>query len=329
MATNFISIFNGADLSARKEEIKRDEHGVFANFLELPTRVKYYRAPDEIQRIKLEMLGAFPNFAEATALIFKSLAVCALSKTKGVHISPTLLVGPPGVGKTFYMSTLCKALGVPRVAIDLSVTTGSMAISGMNSRWGNSAPGLIAKALMTSKVANQVVTLDELDKSQSYSGTTSGPLPATLSALLSLLETHSAKSFKDEWLEFPIDASNLSYIATANDVSSVPDFILSRFQVVHIQELSAAELSSVTATTYKNLLTELELEEVFPSNVSMAVRTLLSSLGDVRKLKAGLMSGLAICADRGGKSLTARDVADYVSKVSQVKQDANRSIGFH
>jgi len=322
MNSSFIEICDNKKMASRITELAKDQASQVRGFLSANVRIKLKLKQSDIAKIELTLRDEFPNFKDVIDGVFSDLRVSAISDTKGVYFTPLLMVGDPGIGKTYFTKRLSQELGLNESTIDLSTSTSSMVLTGSSSKWGNSAPGLIAKTLMKNKAANQIVRLDELDKA----GTTREQNVSN--SLISLLEKHSASEFVDEWLEVPIDASHLSYLATANTLATLESHILSRFSVVTVKPLTAQEMEKVVPKAYLNLLKELEIDN-FTKTVSKGVAKALASLLDVRTLRSGLMSGLTACVKRDGKMISVADVAPYVKRIEGERQEKSRSIGFH
>jgi len=138
------------------------------------------------------------------------------------------LVGPPGVGKTTIASSLAKAIGRKFIRISLGGLKDESEIRGHRRTYIGSMPGKIINAFKQAECINPLILLDEVDKiSSDYKGD-----PA--SALLEVLDNGQNKEFKDNYVEIPFDISNAIYIATANDISSIPSPLLDRMDIISI-----------------------------------------------------------------------------------------------
>jgi len=322
MNSSFIEICDQQKMVARISELGKDQGTQVKSFLNMNVRIKLKRKPADLIKSEGILSLEFPNFKEVIDTVFSDLMVSSMSDTKGIYFTPLLMVGDPGIGKTYFTKRLSQELGLEEVAIDLSTSTSTMVLTGSSSKWGNSAPGAIAKTLMKSKIANQIIRLDELDKTGESKG------QSVSNSLISLLERHSSAEFVDEWLEVPIDASHLSYLATANTLETIEPHILSRFNVVKVEPLTASEMERVVPNAYINLLKELEIDN-FTKSLSKEVVVALASLLDVRTLRTGLMSGLTACVKRNGKKISVKDVTPYVEGVEKEKREKKRGMGFH
>ncbi len=178
-----------------------------------------------------------PNFAPVLDDVRRQLALCEDSRD-ALEITPLLLLGPPGVGKTHFARELAALLGTGMGFISMSSMTAGWVLSGASSQWKGARPGKVFETLVDGQYANPVMVVDEIDKAggeHAYD---------PLGALYSLLEHDTAGSFTDEFAEVPIDASQVIWVATANDARGIPDPILNRMNVheVHAPSREAARL---------------------------------------------------------------------------------------
>jgi len=169
-----------------------------------------------------------PNFREALDDLKRQLSLCQDSRD-ALEITPMLLLGPPGVGKTHFAREVAQLLGTGMGFISMSSLTAGWVLSGASSQWRGARPGKVFETLVDGAYANPVMVVDEIDKARGEHAYD------PLGALYSLLEHDTAHTFTDEFAEVPIDASQVVWVATANDERAIPEPILNRVNVYEVQ----------------------------------------------------------------------------------------------
>jgi len=169
-----------------------------------------------------------PNFHDVLDDVRRQLALCEDSRD-ALEIAPMLLLGPPGVGKTHFAREVAQLLGTGLGFISMSSLTAGWVLSGASSQWKGARPGKVFETLVDGQYANPVMVVDEIDKARGEHAYD------PMGALYSLLEVDTAGSFTDEFAEVAIDASQVIWVATANDERTIPDPILNRMSVYAVQ----------------------------------------------------------------------------------------------
>ena len=206
--------------------------GYLDTCLELPWN-NYTKVSADIKRAAKILDRDIYGMNKVKERILEMLSVYALAPDiKGQIIC---LAGPPGVGKTSIGKTVAECMGRKFARISLGGVHDEAEIRGHRKTYIGAMPGKIIDAVRRAGSGNPLILLDEVDKLGSdYKGDPS-------SALLEVLDPEQNGTFTDNFIEIPYDLSHTVFIATANDLSTVPAPLLDRMEVIEIPSYTREE----------------------------------------------------------------------------------------
>lgn len=253
-----------------------------------------------------------PNFTEVLDDVRRQLALCHDSRD-ALEITPMLLLGPPGIGKTHFAREISHLLGTGMGFISMSSLTAGWVLSGASSQWKGARPGKVFETLVDGAYANPVMVVDEIDKARAEHAYD------PLGALYSLLEHDTAGNFTDEFADVPIDASQVIWITTANDPRGIPDPILNRMNVFEIAPPTPEQARAIGANLYRSIRADHDWGKHFDPEPDNDVLECLAEMAP-RDMRRALMTGFGNARLAGQRTLKVDDIP----KASQGKS----KIGF-
>jgi ATP-dependent Lon protease len=219
----------------RKLHAFTPEAGVLRGYLEwiadLPWN-EYSRDSGDIAAAEKILNEDHFDMRKAKERILEFIAVRELSSQKdpasGIKGPILCFAGPPGTGKTSLGKSVARALGRRFVRISLGGLRDEAEIRGHRKTYVSALPGKIIQSMRKAETINPVFLLDEIDKLASdFRGD-----PA--SALLEVLDPEQNAAFMDHYLEVSYDLSKTLFIATANDLHTIPYPLLDRMEIIDI-----------------------------------------------------------------------------------------------
>ena len=220
----------------RKQPFGSSEASVLRNYLdtvlELPWNVRTKERVDVQAARKILDKDHF-GLHKVKNRILETLAVRKMSPQMPPQI--LCLVGPPGVGKTSIAYSIAKCLNRKMARISLGGVRDEAEIRGHRKTYVGAMPGRIVNALIQAGSSNPLLLLDEVDKmGMDHRGD-----PAA--ALLEVLDGEQNKTYRDHFLEIPVDLSNVVFITTANTLDTIPRPLLDRMEIIELNSYTDEE----------------------------------------------------------------------------------------
>ncbi len=243
------------------------------------------------------------------------------------------LVGPPGVGKTSVASSIARALKRKYARVSLGGMHDEAEIRGHRKTYVGAMPGRIVTALINAKVQNPVIVLDEIDKMASnFRGDPT-------SALLEVLDPEQNKSFRDNFMEIPIDLSDALFIATANSYDGIPAPLLDRMEIIELstytdsEKLSIAKNHLIPKQLKKNGITK-RMFRITDDGILELIKSYTREAG-VRNLEREIASLIRKSAKRIAQTdaksvrITEKNISEFLGKpkVTPEKLESENPVG--
>lgn len=153
------------------------------------------------------------------------------------HAPIICFVGLQGVGKTTMAKSIAQTLGRKFVRVSLGALGSVTQLRGQSRAYLDAEPGQIIKALVRSGSMNPVILLDEIDKVSGQSGL----LSDVMAALLEILDPEQNNAFTDHYVDFPVDLSDVMFVATANNLGTLSAALLDRLEIIRFTSYSDQE----------------------------------------------------------------------------------------
>ncbi len=258
--------------------------------------------------------------------ILEQLAV--INRSGSPSGSILCLLGAPGVGKTSIARSIAEATGRSYARISLGGMKDESELRGHRKTYVGAMPGRIVNALKQAKSSNPLILLDEIDKiGADYKGDPS-------SALLEILDSEQNVSFRDNYLEVGLDLSKVLFIATANDMSTIPAALHDRLEIIELSSYTAQEKYNIAK---KHLIPKQykkhALEKKHLKISDGAINEIISSYtreGGVRKLEREIATlcrkcVVALSEGKSSISVTEKNLFMYLGAKKYLDDEISKS----
>ncbi len=239
--------------------------------------------------------------------ILEYLAVTIIAdKMKGQILC---FVGPPGVGKTSLGKSIAEATGRKFVRMSLGGVRDEAEIRGHRRTYVAAMPGTIIQSMKKAGTKNPLIMMDEIDKlSRDFRGDPT-------SALLEVLDPEQNSTFRDHYLDFDYDLSQVMFITTANSLSSIPQPLVDRMEIIRLPGYTMFDKYHIARKhLIPKLVTEYQISDKITVNFSKdAVENIIGSY----TREAGVRN-----LERTLSKVIRKIIKEFVMKSEAISDDA-------
>jgi ATP-dependent Lon protease len=221
-----------------------NEFDLLSRYIELVSTVPWgKKTSDKLDLIEVKKVLDKNHYGmeDVKERILEYLSALVLLKNRGkdaIARSPVLLfVGLQGVGKTTLAISIAEALGRQFVRIAMGGIGSTIELRGKTKSLEGAEPGLIVKSLIKAQAMNPVILLDEIEKASGESGLRSD----IMAVLLEILDPGQNMQFRDHYVDFPVDLSDVLFICSANSTGPLSAALLDRMEIIKMPSYSDAE----------------------------------------------------------------------------------------
>lgn len=208
----------------------------------LPGRVAPIGIPNEYRtdEIAAALHAVFAWIGAATEVVWHATRLSVHRGDAGLRLSPVLRDGPPGTGKSHWASRLYSLIGVPGMIDDTTTENASFGLVGRQRGGATTAVGRLVNLILTERVANPVVVVDEVEKAGT-ARSDKGRSFDLAAALSPLPEALSAKNWTSPYFERPFDMGRIIWVLTAKDYRLRPARLLGRCPPIRLRPSTLAQ----------------------------------------------------------------------------------------
>lgn len=162
----------------------------------------------------------------------------ARASKESIARAPILLfVGLQGIGKTTFAISLSKALGRKFVRIAMGGIGSVLELRGRSKVFPEAEPGQIIKSIVRSGVMNPLILLDEIDKASGETGLRQD----IMATLLEILDPNQNSAFRDYYVDYPMDLSDVLFVCTANGLGTLSTALMDRMEIIKMPSYTDLE----------------------------------------------------------------------------------------
>lgn len=195
----------------------------------------------EADEIAAALHAEMPWMASATEAVWHGLRASAREGLPGLRFNPLVLVGSPGIGKSFWARRLAHHLALPTTLIDATGEPATFALVGSQRGWSSATPGKLMLTVLKERHGGPLVIVDEIEKSGDVQSSR-GTRHSLTDALLPLLERMTAATWECPFFQVKCDMSWVNWVMTANSRKGLPAPLQSRCVVLDLPDLTRDQL---------------------------------------------------------------------------------------
>ncbi len=220
------------------------EYDTLARYIEIVTSIPWVRKTEDrldlaVTKDTLDSHHYGMEYVKERILEYMSSLILLKQRQKdALSRAPILLlVGLQGVGKTTLAFSVAESLKRKFVRIAMGGIGSTLELRGRSKAFPESEPGLIVKALISAGVKNPVILLDEIEKASGEKGLQSD----IMAVLLEILDPSQNVAFRDHYIDYPVDLSDVMFICSANNLGPLSTALLDRMEIIKMPSYSDTE----------------------------------------------------------------------------------------
>lgn len=242
-----------------------------------PVKLEGPATEHAIDEVTSALYTGAPMFAPFLQAMRESASLSLAHGARYFHFRPTIIVSPPGLGKTTLAQNLASATGLPLIYLDGSTMMTTVDLSGGDAVFRTSRPSVLFSGIIQHGVGNPLVVFNEVDKIADVS---KGGRENPAEALLPFLERQTAGRIREHFMQIDLDLRFLNWLLLANDLDKIPRTVRDRCKVIQIPPLMPRDLAAIAEAEVLRRHLELEL---IPELTRACARGQIKSLRKLHK----------------------------------------------
>lgn len=232
----------------------------------------------DVSDVRNSLQREFPHAHNAVDLLMRDLR-----DGEPLRMQPSLLVGPPGSGKSRLVRRLAETTKSYVYRFDAASAADGM-FGGTPKAWSSAQPSVPARAVLMAQQANPIVMVDEIEKAGT--STHNGNL---WNAMIPFVERETAARYRDTGIDAELNLAHVNFIATANELGSVPGPLRDRFRIIRVPSPTLDHLPALAGQVMRDLAYDDEFREndqpLAPDELAVIGRAWAKEKFSLRKLK--------------------------------------------